>query len=70
MFTHEFTRAGSTTRVTIFREAAGWELRQESDSGEIQHAHYGDWHRVERALRSIGLGFPLRAQEPKSAEHA
>jgi hypothetical protein len=67
MFTHEFTHAGSVTRVTIHRDSAGWELRQEGDSGVIQKVHCGDWHRVERALRSMGLGDRITTQKEASS---
>jgi len=38
-------------------------LREERDNHVVRHLHYSDWHRVERAVRSIELeyGFGLEA---------
>ena len=59
MFTQEFFDAGSTTRVTVTRDAAGWELREERDHAVTRQTHYTDWHRVERALKTLGLRLDL-----------
>ena len=34
--------------------AGGWEVRHEQDSRVVHRAEYHDWHRVERARRSVG----------------
>ena len=56
MFTKEFVSAGQTTRVTITRDVQGWHIQEERDSTVVKHVHYGDWHRVERALQALELG--------------
>ena len=56
----EFTTDGSTVRVTVTRDLAGWELREERDRSVTRHLHFTDWHRVERALRSIELALSLK----------
>jgi hypothetical protein len=61
MFTREFTHAGSNTRVTVLLNPHGWELRQENAEGVVQSTFYRDWHRVERALRTMGLEEPFAA---------
>lgn len=55
MFTKEFVSAGRTTRVTITRDVQGWQIQEERDSTIVKHAHYGDWHRVERALQALEM---------------
>ena len=55
MFTKEFVSAGHTTRVTITRDVQGWQIQEERDSAIVKHMHYGDWHRVERALQALEL---------------
>ena len=62
MFSREFTQPGSFPRITVVLKEHGWELSKETDQGEVQRTLYRDWHRLERALRAIGidqsLGFP------------
>jgi len=42
-----------TRRYSIAVTAEGWEVREERDSQVVRQARYQDWHRVERARRSI-----------------
>ena len=44
-----------TLRYSIVTTDTGWEVREERDSQVVRKAHYQDWHRVERARRSIAL---------------
>jgi hypothetical protein len=44
-----------TRRYSILATEAGWEVREERDSEVVRQVHYQDWHRVERARRSIAI---------------
>jgi hypothetical protein len=44
-----------TRRYSIAATNAGWEVREERDSKVVRQDHYRDWHRVERARRSIAM---------------
>ena len=44
-----------TRRYSIAATDGGWEVREERDSEVVQRVHYQDWHRVERARRSIAI---------------
>ena len=44
-----------TRRYSIAATDAGWEVREERDSEVVRKVHYQDWHRVERARRSIAI---------------
>ena len=44
-----------TRRYSIATTDAGWEVREERDSEVVRKVHYQDWHRVERARRSIAI---------------
>lgn len=44
-----------TRRYSIATTSAGWEVREERDSQVVRTDHYRDWHRVERARRSIAI---------------
>lgn len=44
-----------TRRYSILAVDGGWEVREERDSEVVRKAQYHDWHRVERARRSITL---------------
>lgn len=54
MFMRELTNGGHVRRFSI-REAPGhgWEVREEEDSRVLHHAHFHDWHRVERAISAM-----------------
>ena len=42
-----------TLRYSIAPTEGGWEVREERDSQIVKRVRYKDWHRVERARRSI-----------------
>ncbi len=42
-----------TRRYSIVVTMAGWEVREERDSEVVRQACYQDWHRVERARRTM-----------------
>lgn len=42
-----------TRRYSIATTADGWEVREERDSEVVRQERLQDWHRVERARRSI-----------------
>ena len=42
-----------TRRYSIATTPAGWEVKEELDSHVIRQAQYQDWHRVERARRTM-----------------
>ena len=44
-----------TRRYSIATTETGWEVREERDSEVVRKVHYHDWHRVERARRSISI---------------
>ena len=43
----------NTRRYSIATTDTGWEVREERDSKVVRQVHYQDWHRVERARRTI-----------------
>ena len=44
-----------TRRYSIAPTDLGWEVREERDREVVRREHYRDWHRVERARRSITI---------------
>ena len=44
-----------TRRYSIVTTNDGWEVREERDSKVVRTEHYRDWHRVERARRSMAI---------------
>jgi hypothetical protein len=52
-FTKQVQFLDHTRRYSISVTTEGWELREERDNEVVRHAHYQDWHRVERVQRSI-----------------
>ena len=52
-FTKKIQLLEHTRRYSILSTDIGWEVREERDSQLVRHATYQDWHRVERAKRSI-----------------
>ena len=44
-----------TLRYSIAATPTGWEVREERDNEVVKTVHYQDWHRVERARRSIAI---------------
>jgi hypothetical protein len=55
MFTRQLRNADHTRRYSIAATPAGWEVRQEQDSRVVRLVEYHDWHRVERARRSMTI---------------
>ena len=55
MFTERLRNAEHTRRYSIEATSSGWQVRQEQDSQVVRVVEYHDWHRVERARRSIAL---------------
>lgn len=54
MFAKQLTRSGHVTRFTVTgARSGGWELIVEQDSRVVRRVSYTDWHRVERALRTV-----------------
>lgn len=53
MFTERLRNAEHTRRYSIVSTPSGWEVRQEEDSQIVRRVEYRDWHRVERARRSM-----------------
>ena len=54
-FTKTLQLEDKTRRYSIVATDDGWEVREERDSQLVRQAHYLDWHRVERAKRSITI---------------
>jgi hypothetical protein len=44
---------GDDLRITIERNADGWEVRQELNSLVVHLQRFTDWHRVERAVQAF-----------------
>jgi hypothetical protein len=55
MFTRSLRNADHTRRFSIQVTPSGWEVRREEDSRIVRRTELHDWHRVERARRSIAL---------------
>jgi len=55
MLNRSLRNADHTRRYTIAETPAGWVVRQEQDSKVVRLVEYHDWHRVERARRSITI---------------
>ena len=55
MFSKSLKNQDQTLRFSIDATDAGWEVREERDSQVVRTVHYQDWHRVERARRSIAI---------------
>jgi len=54
-FTTKLQFLDHTRRYSISVTAEGWVVKEERDSEVVRQAHYHDWHRVERAQRSIAI---------------
>ena len=62
-FTKTLQLQNQTRRYSIVTTDDGWEVLEERDSQLVRQAHYQDWHRVERAKRSIAIALDdLRTQ--------
>ena len=55
MFSKSLRYQEQTRRYSIAQTAAGWEVREERDSELVKQVRYQDWHRVERAIRTIAI---------------
>ncbi|MEY4094613.1 MAG: hypothetical protein RLZZ53_1812 [Acidobacteriota bacterium] len=53
MFSKSLRNQEHTLRYSISATEAGWEVSEERDSHVVKKVQYQDWHRVERARRSI-----------------
>jgi hypothetical protein len=54
-FTKQLKYLDQTRRYSICATDEGWEVREERDSRLVRRERYQDWHRVERARRSISI---------------
>lgn len=54
-FVRNLSNQGQTRRYSIATTDGGWEVREERDSEVVKQVRYHDWHRVERARRSISI---------------
>lgn len=55
MFSKRLRYHEQTRRYSIAPTETGWEVREERGSEVVKQVHYQDWHRVERARRSIAI---------------
>jgi hypothetical protein len=55
MFIKHLRNAEHTLRFSIEPTDSGWEVSEERDSQVVKRVEYHDWHRVERARRSIAI---------------
>lgn len=55
MFSKSVRYHEQTRRYSIAQTDAGWEVREERDSAVVKQVRYQDWHRVERAMRTITI---------------
>lgn len=55
MFTTSLRNADHTRRFRIASTESGWEVREEQDDHVVRRVEYQDWHRVERARRTITM---------------
>lgn len=54
-FSKSLRNQAQTRRYSIAMIDGGWEVREERDSEVVKRVHLHDWHRVERARRSIAI---------------
>jgi hypothetical protein len=54
-FDKKLRNAEHTLRYSIAETDLGWEAREEFDSRVTRVVEYHDWHRVERARRSMRI---------------
>ena len=54
-FEKSLRNQAQTRRYSINATDDGWEVREERDSEVVKRVRYQDWHRVERARRSIAI---------------
>ena len=49
----QISSEGHMVRLAVEQTSDGWNVREELDSITVQLKHYGDWHRVDRAVRVL-----------------
>jgi hypothetical protein len=54
-FSKSLRNAEHTRRFSISSTREGWEVKEERDGRVSRQVHYQDWHRVERARRSLNV---------------
>lgn len=54
-FDKRLRRHQETRRYSILPTDSGWEVLEERDSEVVRKINLQDWHRVERARRSIAI---------------
>ena len=54
-FSRKLQYLDHTRRFSIAVTTEGWEVREERDTELVRQERYQDWHRVERARRSITI---------------
>ena len=57
----------TTRRFAILPTESGWEVREERDSEVVKKVQLQDWHRVERARRTISIELKKLQQKGWSA---
>lgn len=55
MFSKVVRYQQQTRHYSISATDSGWEVKEEHDSEVVRRVRYSDWHRVERARRSIAI---------------
>ena len=55
MFYKSLRHDHQTRRYSIAATSEGWEVLEERDNEVVKKVQYQDWHRVERARRSITI---------------
>lgn len=54
-FSKSIRNEAQTRRFSIAATEAGWEFREERNGEVVKQVRCQDWHRVERARRSIAI---------------
>jgi len=56
VFSSRLTDGNHVRRFEVDREPSeGWRIREERDSEVVRQVIYGDWHRVELAIRGFAV---------------
>ena len=67
-FSKSLKNASQTRRYSIAATDAGWEVREERNGEVVKRVHCQDWHRVERARRTIAIELESLKQQGWSDE--
>jgi len=59
----QLRREDHTRRFSIAMTTSGWEVCEERDNLVVRRAQYRDWHRVERAHRTMAIEYDELRQE-------